>query len=307
MNIDLKVTIAGITFQNPVWTASGTFANGEEFRDLEDLNKLGAIVAKTVTLNSRDGNRPPRIVETASGMLNSIGLENKGVEYYKENGLRFMKRHKAKAIASIAGSSEEEYIKCAEILSSGEMPDAIEVNLSCPNVHHRAGKYKLFAQDPETTGRIVYMVKKITKIPIFAKLTPNVTDITEIAKAAEENGADAVSLVNTYLGMAVDAENMRPVLGNIVGGLSGPAIKPMALKAVRDVYKSINIPIIGIGGIMSGIDAVEFMLCGARAVQVGTWNFVEPGALSGIIDDIREYLKRKNISHVEDIIGKLKA
>ncbi|HNX90912.1 MAG TPA: dihydroorotate dehydrogenase [Candidatus Omnitrophota bacterium] len=306
MKIDMRIKIAGITFDNPVWTASGTFGYGQEFEGLVDLNKVGAIVAKTVTLNARDGNPAPRVVETPSGMLNSIGLENKGIDYFKKTGLSFMKKFRTKAIASIAGSTEEEFIKCAEIMSKDETPDAIEVNLSCPNVHHSAGKYKLFAQDPELIERLVGEIKKVSKVPVIVKLTPNVTDITETAKAAEEGGADAVSLVNTYLGMAVDAETMKPLLGNVVGGLSGPAIKPIALRAVREVYKSISIPIIGIGGIMSGLDVAEFMLCGARAVQVGTANFVDPSGIENIIKEFEEYLERKNIKNAEDIIGKLK-
>lgn len=284
--MNLTTKIAGITFKNPIWVASGTFRYGEEFAEFVDLDTVGAIVTKTVTLNARVGNPPPRIVETASGMLNSIGLENKGAEAFKEEHYPRLKQINTNIIINIAGESKQEFVECAKILTEENYPAAIELNLSCPNVQYKTTKYKLIAQDPKLTEEIVAAVKKVTKLPIIVKLTPNVTDITEIAKAAESGGADALSLVNTYLGIAVDVKTKKLILGNIVGGLSGPAIKPLALYAVSEVSKAVSIPTIGIGGIMNGTDVAEFMLCGASAVQVGTANLVDPDAYSRIL---REY------------------
>ncbi|MFH1553228.1 MAG: dihydroorotate dehydrogenase [Candidatus Omnitrophota bacterium] len=303
--MDLKVKIGKTIFKNPVWVASGTFGNGEEYQDFVDLGKVGAVIAKTVTLNAREGNPPPRIVETSSGMLNSIGLENKGIDHFKRELYPFLKKIKTKIIVSIAGYGKEEFTRCAEKLSGKDAPDAIELNLSCPNVAHGGTKGLLIAQDPRMTEKIVSAVRRKTGGVLIAKLAPNVTDIAVIARAAEAGGADAVSLVNTYMGMAVDAEEARPVLGNLVGGLSGPAIKPMALKAVWDVYNSVRLPIIGIGGVMTGLDVAEFMLCGARAVQVGTANFVNPDAQNRILEEFKAYLKRKKIQKASALVGKL--
>lgn len=303
--MNLTVKIRDVEFSNPLWVASGTFGYAEEFADFVDLKSVGAIITKTVTIEPRMGNKPPRIVETAAGLLNSIGLENNGIESFKREKYPFLKNIGTKIIVSVAGFCEEEFIECVERLAPIN-PDAIELNLSCPNVQHEGTRYKLISQDPESAGKIVSSVRKKTKTVLIAKLSPNVTDITLIAKAVEEAGIDAVSLVNTYSAMAVDANSMTPVLGNITGGLSGPAIKPMALKAVWDVYNSVKIPIIGIGGIMTGIDAVEFMLCGASAAQIGTANFVDPDAYTRILTEVKDYLKKKNIKNVNDLVGRLK-
>ena len=304
--MDLKVRIGKTIFKNPIWVASGTFGYGEEFQDFLDLEKIGAIVTKTLTLEKREGNPPPRIVETPSGMLNSIGLENQGIGHFKREYYPFLKKLKTKTIISIAGEKQSEFLRCAEELIEQEEPDAIELNLSCPNASHRATRYQLIAQDAKTTEKMISTLRRKVKCPLIAKLTPNVTDIATIAKVAETSGCDAVSMVNTYFAMAVDAEKMTPLLGNVVGGLSGPAIKPMALKAVRDVYKKVKIPVIGIGGIMTGMDVAEFMLCGASAVQVGTANLVDPVAYKRIMEEFEGYLKRKNIKKAQDLVGKLK-
>ncbi|MFQ5951867.1 MAG: dihydroorotate dehydrogenase [Candidatus Omnitrophota bacterium] len=305
--MDLSVKIGGVTFKNPIWVASGTFGYGEEYKDFLNLNEVGAIITKTVTLEAREGNLPPRVAETPSGLLNSIGLENKGILHFKEEIYPPLKKLKTKVVVSIAGLKENEFLKCAEELTGKHSPDAIELNLSCPNVKHKEESSWLFSQDARATERIVSAVKKKVKCALIVKLTPNVTDIVRIAKAAESGGADAVSLVNTYSGMAVDAEEMKPLLGNVIGGLSGPAIKPLALKAVWEVYKSIKIPVIGIGGIMTGTDVAEFMLCGAKAVQIGTANCVDPDAHARILKEFKAYLKRKKIDKANKLVGKLRA
>lgn len=304
--MDLRVKIKDTIFNNPIWVASGTFGYSDEFSDFLNIDNLGALVTKTVTRDAREGNPTPRIVETAAGLLNSIGLENQGIDYFLSSCGPFLKKTKTKVVISIAGSSIEDFKVCIEKIEKAKIADLIELNLSCPNVKHAAAKYKLIAQDADQVNKIVSALKKKTKLPLITKLTPNVTDIVPIAKAAEDGGTDAVSLVNTYLGMAVDAENMKPVLGNVVGGLSGPAIKPMALKAVWDVYNNVKVPIIGIGGITRGTDVAEFMLCGATCVQVGTANLADPSAYTRISKEFKEYLKRKKIKKAADLIGKLK-
>jgi len=303
--MNLKTKIGGVSFKNPIWTASGTFGMGEEFQDFLDLDEVGAIVTKTVTLKAREGNVPPRIVETSSGLLNSIGLENKGISAFKEEHYPYLKKLKTKVIISIAGEKKEEFKKCAALVSDKNFPHAIELNLSCPNVTRPGAKHSLIAQDALLTEEIVRIVKKSVKCPVIVKLAPNVTDIAQIARGAENGGADAVSLVNTYMALAVDAENMKPVLGNHIGGLSGPAIKPLALKAVWDAYGKVKIPIIGIGGIMTGLDAAEFMLAGASAVEIGTANFTNPAIYKTILKEFKEYLQRKNIKSAEELVGKL--
>ena len=305
--MDLKVKIGNVTFKNPVWVASGTFGYAEEFEGLVDLKGVGAILTKTVTLKEREGNPPPRIVETPSGLLNSIGLENKGIGYFKKEKYPFLKKTGAPVIVSIAGKDKKEFTACAEELSGEDAPEAIEINLSCPNVQHTGTRYSLMAQDPRATESIIKAVREKTSSMLIAKLAPNVTDITEIARAAEAAGADAVSAVNTYMGLMIDAEKMKPVLGNVVGGLSGPAIKPMALKAVRDIYRSVKIPVIGIGGIMTGTDVAEFMLAGASAVQVGTANLADPDAYERILQQFKEYLNKQGIARAKNLTGKLRA
>jgi len=304
--MDITTKIAGIVFKNPIWTASGTFGAGKEFQDFLNLDEIGAIVTKTVTLNAREGNLPPRVVETSSGLLNSIGLENKGIDAFQKEDYPFLKKLKTKIIVSIAGDGKIAVQKCAVCFTDKNFPAAIELNLSCPNVAHSGTKYSLIAQDPYLTEEIVRIVKKETPRPVIAKLTPNVTDIAEIAQAAEAGGADAVSLVNTYMGMAVDAYSMKPILGNCAGGLSGPAIKPLALKAVWDVYQKVKIPIIGIRGIMTGLDAAEFMLAGASAVEVGTANFTDPSICAKILKEFEGYLNKKNIKSARELVGKLR-
>ena len=302
--VNLVITIGKLRLKNPVMIASGTF--GPEYGELIDINSLGAYITKTITLNARMGNPPPRVVETPSGMLNSIGLENGGLDDFIKNKLPKLKNIKIPVIASIAGDDADEFGKLAAGLSRMKRITALEINLSCPNVKHGNRDF-LIAQDEETTYEIVEAVRKATPLSIIAKLSPNVTDIKKIARAAEEAGADAVSLINTLVGMAVDIDTKRPVLGNVTGGLSGPAIKPVALRMVREVYKSVEIPIIGIGGIMDHKDAIEFILCGASAIQVGTANFVNPSAAAEIIKGINKYMVKNGLNEIGKLIGALKA
>lgn len=302
--VNLKVKIGKMELKNPVIAASGTF--GPEYGEVTAIKKLGACIAKTITLNARSGNPPPRIVETPSGMLNSIGLENGGLEDFLKNKLPKLAKMKVPIIASIAGDDTGEFEKLAKGLSSTKKIEAIEINLSCPNVKH--GKRDcLIAQDEDATYEIIEAVRRSTRLTLIAKLSPNVTDITKIAKAAEAAGADAISLINTLIGLAVDTETKRAVLGNVTGGLSGPAVKPVALKMVRDVYRKARIPVIGMGGIMDCKDAVEFILCGASAVQVGTANFVNPAASEEIICGIKKYMAENGIADIKELIGALKS
>ncbi|MBF0252887.1 MAG: dihydroorotate dehydrogenase [Candidatus Omnitrophica bacterium] len=303
--MNLKINIAGVTFKNPVWPASGTFGHGEDFTDFFDINKLGAIVTKTITLNERVGNPTPRIVETPSGMLNAIGLENKGLKGFINETAPFLKKVKTRIVISVAGSTQTELEECVLELLKNYIPDAIEINLSCPNVQHKGTKTRLFSQDADTVKTIVKSIKKKTKEKclLISKLTPNVTDISAIAQAAEQGGSDAVSLVNTYLGMKIDINKKKPFLGNIQGGLSGPAIRPMAVRAVWDTYKTIKIPIIGMGGIMTGPDALEFILAGATSIQVGTANFINPTATINVLEGIEEYLKGNKEKNIKTLVG----
>jgi len=301
--VNLTVKIGKLKLKNPVMVASGTF--GPEYGELVDINKLGAYIAKTITLNARRGNPPPRVAETASGMLNSIGLENKGADDFVKNKIPELRNVKIPIIASITGEDAGEFKELAKILTRVKKISGLEVNLSCPNVKHGKRDF-LIAQDPDATYGIIEAARRATSLTIIAKLSPNVTDITKIAKAAEAAGANAVSLVNTFIGMAVDIETQRPVLGNITGGLSGPAIKPIALRMTRDVYKEVKIPIIGIGGIMDYKDAIEFILCGATAVQVGTANFVNPTAALEIIEGLKKYMAKNKIRDIKKLTGALK-
>ncbi len=301
---DLSVKIGKIKMKNPVMVASGTFGYGKEYEDIVDLKTLGAIVTKTITLEPRIGNPPPRIIETPSGMLNSIGLENSGVDEFLKEKMPYLKKADTPVIVSIGGEEMDEFIALAKRLEGISGIAGLEVNISCPNLAN--GKKRLFSQDPKETYKLVRGVRKATSLTLITKLTPNVTDISEIARTAEEAGSDAVSLVNTYLGMAVDIETKKPMLGNITGGLSGPAIKPMALKAVWDVYNSVNIPTIGMGGIMSADDILEFMICGAEAVALGTLNFVYPKKSVEIIEHLGYYIRSKKIKGIKEIVGTLK-
>ena len=302
--MNLSVNIGKLKLKNPIMVASGTF--GKEYGDFFDINILGAYVAKTITLKARAGNPPPRVTEAFAGMLNSIGLENKGVEDFINKKLPELKNIKIPIVASIAGDSPEEYAALVRRLNTVGRIGAIELNLSCPNVKHgmRSG---LIAQDEKAVYAFVKKARGSTGKTLIAKLSPNVTDITAIALAAERAGCDALSLVNTFPALAVDVETSRPALGNITGGLSGPAIKPIALKMVRDVYNKVRIPVIGIGGIMDYNDALEFMICGAAAIQIGTANFVNPEAPVEILKGIKGYLRRKNITDIKKVIGSLKA
>ncbi|MEE8637447.1 MAG: dihydroorotate dehydrogenase [Candidatus Margulisiibacteriota bacterium] len=299
----LETEICGIKMKNPVMVASGTFGYGEEASKFIDLDKLGAIITKTITLKPREGNPPPRVAETSSGMLNSIGLQNKGVKDFIQNSLPFLSKFKTPLIANIAGDSAKEYAELAKFLSKEPLVKGIEVNISCPNVE-KGGMF--FCFDPKATLELVKAVRKQTSLPLIVKLSPNVADIALIAKQAEQAGADAVSLINTVLGMSIDIETRDSRLGTKTGGLSGPAIKPIAIRMVWQVAQIAKIPIIGVGGIMSGADAIEFFLAGASAVQVGTANFVDTQAPIRIVEEIKDYLTRNNIKNHKDLIGKVK-
>lgn len=299
--VNIAVKIGKITLPNPVITASGTF-DVEKYCDLIDINKLGAVITKTITLNKRLGNSPPRIVETPSGIINSIGLQNEGIDDFIKNKLPELKKYKTNIMVSIGGETQDEYIKLAKILNNADGISAIEINISCPNIRKER---KLFAQDKKEIYKIVNKIRKATDLTLITKLSPNVTDITEVAKAAEDAGSDAISLVNTFFAMAIGIDTRKPKLGNITGGLSGPAIKPIALYLVYQVAKSVKIPVIGIGGIAIWEDAVEFLIAGARAVQVGTANFILPDTTIKIIEGIKEYLRKKKIYDITKLTGTL--
>lgn len=301
--INLSVEIAGIQFQNPILTASGTFGYGMEYTDFIDLNRLGGIIVKGLSIKPSQGNPPPRIVETASGMLNAIGLQNIGVEAFIKEKIPFLKKFNTKIIANFFGDTQDEYVRTAEILSNVSEIAGLEMNISCPNVE-KGGL--AFGTNPKITEELVRKVKKITSLPLIVKLSPNVTDIVVMAKAAVNGGADALSIINTLLGMAIDVHSRRPMLANITGGLSGPAIKPVALRMVWQVAKTVKIPIIGIGGIMNARDALEFVIAGASAVQVGTANFIDPSISVKIIEGIKNYCEKEKIGDIKDLIGTLR-
>ena len=300
--VNIGVNIAGIQMKTPVMTGSGTFGFGLEFADLLDLNKVGAIVVKGTTLLPCAGNKGTRIAETPAGMLNSIGLENPGLDSFIHDILPKLAVYETPVIVNIAGKTVEEYGQLASKLNVPNIA-GLEVNISCPNVKQGG---IAFGTNPNTAAAVISQVKQYSKLPVIAKLSPNVTDIVEMAKAVEYAGADAISLINTLMGMAIDVKTWRPVLGNIVGGLSGPAVKPVALRMVWQVASAVKVPVIGMGGIMSAEDAIEFLLAGARAVSVGTANFINPRAVVEIAGGIEEYLNERSIENVIDIIGKLK-
>lgn len=303
----LEIKIGKLILKNPIIAASGTFGCGEELSRFFDINKLGAIVTKTITLEPKEGNPTPRIVETASGMLNSIGLENNGLKDFIFNKVPFLEKLKTHVIVSISGFSLDEFSHLTESLSKIKCISGIELNLSCPNVIHKVqgSKFKIQAQDKIATEKIVSTVRKKTKLPLITKLSPNVTDIKEIAKAVEAAGGDAISLVNTFFGMSVDINTRKSNLGGITSGLSGPAIKPIALNLVHEAHSAVKIPVIGIGGIMTAGDALEFMLCGASAVQVGTANFISPTATIDVINGIISYMKQNRIKNINSLVGGL--
>ncbi len=286
----MDIKIGKIKLKNPVMVASGTFGYAKEFEKLIDLKKLGAIVTKTITLKPRTGNPMPRVCETASGMLNAIGLQNEGVDNFIQEKLPYLEKIGVPIIVSISADSVQEFCKLVNILDKENIVDGIELNISCPNIKGKG----LIAQDKDATYNLLKAVRESTTKTLITKLSPNVTDIVEIAKAASKGGTDAVSLVNTFLGMAIDIETGKPKLGNITGGLSGPCIKPIALRMVWEVARNIKAPVIGMGGIMDTEDAVEFLLAGAKAVQVGTANFVDPGVCEKIIKGIEKWTKKRS-------------
>ena len=299
----MAVSIGGLRLKNPVMTASGTFGYGDEYAPYVDLNCLGAVVVKGLSLEPRAGNPPPRIMETPCGMLNEVGLQNIGVKAFIREKLPFLRDHDVAVVANIFGESVEEYAAVAELLGRAEGVHALEVNISCPNVK-RGGV--AFGTDPDMAAEVTRAVKAATGLPVIVKLTPNVTDIAGIAAAVEAAGADAVSLINTLTGMSVDIERRVPHLRNVTGGLSGPAIRPVALRMVWQVARRVSIPVIGLGGIMTARDALEFLIAGARAVQVGTAHFVQPCACEEVLSGIEAYLERHGIEDVNDVIGSLK-
>lgn len=299
---DMKVNIAGVVWNNPVCVASGTFGFGREYGEYFDLNKLGAISVKGLTLKERQGNKSPRIAQTSAGILNSVGLQNPGVERFIKDELPFLKKYSAKVIANMAGSTIEEYAMMAEILSESDV-DMLEMNISCPNVKEGG---VAFGTDAKTVEKITYETKKYAKKPLIVKLSPNVTDIVSIAKAAEAGGADVLSLINTLLGMKIDINTKRPVLHNNVGGLSGPCVMPVAVRMVWQTSKEVDLPIIGMGGIMSGSDAAEFMLAGADAVMVGTGLFKNPLLAEEILDGLEKYADKNGLKSVSEITDGVK-
>ncbi len=296
----LAIDFAGIRLKNPVLTASGTFGYGEEFADFVDLNRLGGVIVKGVSLEPIPGNPPPRIWETPSGMLNAIGLENPGVQVFLEQKLPRLKRFDTAVIVNIFGRSVDEYVAVAERLDGAPGVAGIEVNISCPNV--KAGGIQ-FGADPQASQALLSAVRKATRLPVIAKLSPNVTDITLFARAAEDAGCDGLSLINTLLGMAIDVRCRKPRLANRTGGLSGPAIRPVAVRMVWQAAQAVRIPILGMGGIMTGEDALEFILAGASAVAVGTASFVDPRAALRVISGIEAFLTEQGVTAVQDLVG----
>jgi dihydroorotate dehydrogenase (NAD+) catalytic subunit len=300
--MDLSVHIGSLELRNPLMAASGCFGYGVEYADAVDLASIGAVVSKGLFVKERSGHPPQRIVETPSGMLNAIGLQGIGVHRYIKEKLPELRRLGATNVINICGSTLDEYVELARILSDAEGVHALELNISCPNIKEGG---ITFGCSLHGTFDVVAAVKKVTRLPVIPKLTPNVTDVASIAKAAEDAGADAVSLVNTFLAMAIDIETRRPVLSNIVGGLSGPAIRPIAVRMVYECRRAVHIPIIGMGGIATAADALEFMIAGATAVQVGTANFVDPFIWSKLLDGMRDYMRRHDIARIADLVGSI--
>ncbi len=297
--MNTKINLAGIEMKNPVTVASGTFGYGREFSQFFDLSKLGGIITKGTSLKPKSGNKPPRVCETSSGMLNSIGLQNPGVEYFAQNDLPFLKKFDTAIIVNACGSSVDEYVELCKILNTLDI-DGVELNLSCPNVKEGC---MAFGNTYEGVKEVTSQVRKVLDKPLIVKLTPNVTDIVSIAKAVEDAGADGVSLINTLLGMKIDIDKRKPALANKTGGLSGPAIKPVAVRMVYQVAKAVNVPILGMGGIVNGEDAIEFMLAGATAVSIGAGNFIDPYTSIKTIEGIEEYMKKYNVNDINEIIG----
>ncbi|MBR5935274.1 MAG: dihydroorotate dehydrogenase [Bacteroidaceae bacterium] len=300
--VQLNTKIGSLELKNPVMTASGTFGYGTEYADFMDINRLGAIIVKGTTLNPRQGNPYPRMAETPSGMLNAVGLQNKGVDYFVDHIYPEVRKIETNIIVNVSGSCIDDYVQTASIINTLDDIPAIELNISCPNVKQGG---MAFGVKPESAAQVVSAVRKAYDKTLIVKLSPNVTDITEIARAVEGAGADSVSLINTMLGMAIDAEKRKPILSTITGGMSGPAVKPVALRMVWQTAKAVKIPVIGLGGICSATDAIEFLLAGASAIQIGTANFIDPSISEKVIDGIADYLQRHNFNSVQDIIGAL--
>jgi dihydroorotate dehydrogenase (NAD+) catalytic subunit len=299
---DLTVKIGSLEFKNPVITASGTFGYGQEYEDFLDIGRLGGIIVKGTTLDPREGNPYPRMAETPSGMLNAVGLQNKGIDYFISEIYPQIRKYRTNIIVNVSGSTIDNYVKVAEKLNELKDIPAIELNISCPNVKHGG---IAFGSDCRAAAEVTKAVRKAYQKTLIVKLSPNVTNIAEIALTVESQGADAVSLINTLLGMAVDAETRKPLLSTVTGGLSGPAVKPVALRMVWQVSRAVKIPVIGLGGIMNARDAIEFILAGAHAVQIGTANFIDPLVSIKIIDGLEQYLHRHKISAIKDLIGGL--
>ncbi len=300
--VDLKVNIGSLQLKNPVMTASGTFGYGTEYSDFIDISRIGGIIVKGTTVRDRQGNPYPRLAETPSGMLNAVGLQNKGVDYFVNNIYPTIKDIDTNIIVNVSGSEVADYVATAEKLNELERIPAIELNISCPNVKEGG---MAFGTSCVSAAKVVSEVRKAYKKTLIVKLSPNVTNISEIALAVEAAGADSVSLINTLLGMAINAKTRRPVLSTVTGGLSGPAVKPVALRMVWQVAKAVKIPVIGLGGIMTATDAIEFLLAGATAIQIGTANFIDPTVSIKVIDGIETYLKENKFNSVSDIIGAL--
>lgn len=299
---ELKVNIGDLQLKNPVMTASGTFGYGLEFADFIDIERLGGIIVKGTTIEHREGNDYPRMAETPSGMLNAVGLQNKGADYFIRNIYQEIKDLDTNMIVNVSGSSVETYVACAEKIATLDKVPAIELNISCPNVKQGG---MAFGVTCAGAAEVVRAVRKVYPKTLIVKLSPNVTDITEIARAVEAEGADSVSLINTLLGMAIDPEKRKPILSTVTGGLSGPSVKPIALRMVWQTYKAVKIPIIGLGGISNWQDAVEFMLAGATAIQIGTYNFIDPTVSIKVIDGLNDYCDRHGFQSVTELTGSL--
>ncbi|MBR2395121.1 MAG: dihydroorotate dehydrogenase [Bacteroidaceae bacterium] len=300
--VQLNTKIGSLELKNPVMTASGTFGYGTEYADFMDISRLGAIIVKGTTLAPRQGNPYPRMAETPSGMLNAVGLQNKGVDYFVDHIYPEVQKIGTAIIVNVSGSCIDDYVQTASIINTLDDIPAIELNISCPNVKQGG---MAFGVNPESAAQVVSAVRKAYDKTLIVKLSPNVTDITEIARAVEGAGADSVSLINTMLGMAIDAEKRRPILSTVTGGMSGPAVKPVALRMVWQTAKAVKIPVIGLGGICSATDAIEFLLAGASAIQIGTANFIDPSISEKVVDGIADYLERHGFSSVQEIIGAL--
>lgn len=300
----LKINIGNLSLKNPVMTASGTFGYGKEYADFIDLSQLGGICVKGTTLHDRQGNDYPRMAETPAGMLNAVGLQNKGVDYFVSDIYPEIKDFDTHIIVNVSGSTIEDYAECASRLNHLDKVPGIELNISCPNVKEGG---MAFGTSACSAADVVKAVRKVYDKTLIVKLSPNVTDITEIARAAESEGADAVSLINTLLGMAIDINKQKPILSTVTGGLSGPCVKPIALRMVWQTYNAVKIPVIGMGGISSWQDAIEFILAGSSAIQIGTYNFIDPTISVKVLEGITNYMNQYNIANIKDLVGQLKA